>query len=462
MKRFILNKVMCGLSAAAITMAGGSRLALAGQADKFFPHAGSSMQGSSSYATHSSAAMTIASTNQLNLNAQQQAQRKFISGYPNPNSGNVKTIARNNSQIPGTIISKAAKSATAEKVMSIKSANLADVNNNSLAVKTLAINNPGKVTSNKIASKLDVKKLDKVVDLNKLTMDKSNSIKDMSKRDVASKLASGLSGKVTLYGKPVDSTTDPGDKDPPEPGANNVTATDTPTTGTGVAYDTPTTYGQKPIKSHIDFSKVGQAANLARFFPSTDPKPNGGYATDDPPQHGLVPLPLHPFFPPWHPFPQPDGPGPNNIPATDWQIWTWNNTPIFGGCGGYGGNCGTWNVGYNSYPDADINAVSAVVDEEPVQTAPEAIPESVPAIKIAIINPEDTGITFKFRLNGEIKSLPDGNRMELTDAAGQIIEFNRGKSLGSARYALNEGVYTLNATEKGWELIHSDYAPVEE
>jgi hypothetical protein len=113
---------------------------------------------------------------------------------------------------------------------------------------------------------------------------------------------------------------------------------------------------------------------------------------------------------------------------------------------------------WDDFDQAEAGNTPAIV---PANPAPAAPPSNVPAISsgpVAIINPRETGVTLQFLLNGKPLSLASGFRMELAASKARIVEFDRGGSFDSARYALHDGLYTFTATERGWELYRTEYA----
>jgi hypothetical protein len=80
---------------------------------------------------------------------------------------------------------------------------------------------------------------------------------------------------------------------------------------------------------------------------------------------------------------------------------------------------------------------------------------------VAVINPVETGVTLQFLVDGQLKSLPCGSRLELAAAQPRVVDFDRGESFGRARYSLDDGLYTFTATEQGWELYGTEYAAPE-
>ena len=72
---------------------------------------------------------------------------------------------------------------------------------------------------------------------------------------------------------------------------------------------------------------------------------------------------------------------------------------------------------------------------------------------ITILNPEATGGTVQFRLGGQAVRLESGFEQDFSDATKQVVEFDRGRNFGAARYTLTRGVYQFRVTPQGWDLV---------
>jgi hypothetical protein len=77
---------------------------------------------------------------------------------------------------------------------------------------------------------------------------------------------------------------------------------------------------------------------------------------------------------------------------------------------------------------------------------------------IAVVNPADSGVTLRFRVDGVAHQLEAGTRQELEHSRVRIIEFDRGGSFGLARYRLTEGDYNFRLTDQGWTLQRKPYS----
>lgn len=72
-----------------------------------------------------------------------------------------------------------------------------------------------------------------------------------------------------------------------------------------------------------------------------------------------------------------------------------------------------------------------------------------------VVNPATNGVTLSFVVDGQVYTVAPGESRELVGGPDRVITFDRGSSQGSGRYALRAGTYTFTATDKGWELYHT-------
>lgn len=156
-----------------------------------------------------------------------------------------------------------------------------------------------------------------------------------------------------------------------------------------------------------------------------------------------------------------------------------NADPNFGDSAQAWGDWGTWLAsevlgvsgwGDQGYYDDGMSAGSYVDDSYAgsVDVGAAQVPPAIPAnpapsaanavANVAIVNPESNGVDINFLVDGEVATLPSGTRIDLAVSQARVIEFDRGGSFGSARYALSDGLYTFTPTDKGWELFRSPYA----
>jgi hypothetical protein len=107
------------------------------------------------------------------------------------------------------------------------------------------------------------------------------------------------------------------------------------------------------------------------------------------------------------------------------------------------------------YPVATRIVVSptpTVVYRQPViyATLP-ANPAPAP-ICVTILNPEESGATLSFQINGTRYVLSPGTEREMHFGGPRTLEFDRGGGFGTARVLLREGAYRFVSTDRGWVL----------
>ncbi len=73
---------------------------------------------------------------------------------------------------------------------------------------------------------------------------------------------------------------------------------------------------------------------------------------------------------------------------------------------------------------------------------------------IKIVNPATNTGRLNYTLNGMPYSIEPGQTQEFTEDRAWVIDFDRGRSLGMARYSLQTGVYRFAMTDRGWELYN--------
>jgi len=100
------------------------------------------------------------------------------------------------------------------------------------------------------------------------------------------------------------------------------------------------------------------------------------------------------------------------------------------------------------------------VNPLPMEAVP-ANPLPMVARSIAIVNPAETGVTLQFLVDGQLKSLPSGSRLELTAVQAGVLDYDRGGSFGKTRLVMADGIYTFAGTERGWTLNQTPYTPPE-
>ncbi len=73
---------------------------------------------------------------------------------------------------------------------------------------------------------------------------------------------------------------------------------------------------------------------------------------------------------------------------------------------------------------------------------------------IHIVNPESTGVTWSYLIDGQVQSLQAGYSQQIDSAC--TIAFDRGGGLGAAKYSLSGGTYTFTQADGHWVLVHTD------
>ena len=76
---------------------------------------------------------------------------------------------------------------------------------------------------------------------------------------------------------------------------------------------------------------------------------------------------------------------------------------------------------------------------------------------VLIRNPDDSGSTVHYTLNGQRHSLEPGYRHNVSSSRKWEIQFDRGGSFGKARYSLPAGSYRFDVTENGWDLVKETF-----
>jgi hypothetical protein len=94
----------------------------------------------------------------------------------------------------------------------------------------------------------------------------------------------------------------------------------------------------------------------------------------------------------------------------------------------------------------------AVIPENPL-----AAEEAQPAIRVVVVNPEATGQTIAFVLDGQEHHLDPARLLDEYSVDAMLIAFDRGGGFGIARYSLTEGVYEFVRTERGWDLVRKTF-----
>ncbi|HVC92815.1 MAG TPA: hypothetical protein VND64_03945 [Pirellulales bacterium] len=69
-----------------------------------------------------------------------------------------------------------------------------------------------------------------------------------------------------------------------------------------------------------------------------------------------------------------------------------------------------------------------------------------------LINPKKSGATVRYVVNGDAYVMEPGMSQALPSGTRWVVAFDRGGSVGSAKYTLAEGTYQFAPTDDGWDL----------
>ena len=78
-------------------------------------------------------------------------------------------------------------------------------------------------------------------------------------------------------------------------------------------------------------------------------------------------------------------------------------------------------------------------------------------IKVRIYNPATNNVPISYAIDGRELTIESGDSTDLDVNEGSVITFNRGDSLGDARYRLSRGVYEFGYTDSGWEVYNKSF-----
>jgi hypothetical protein len=106
----------------------------------------------------------------------------------------------------------------------------------------------------------------------------------------------------------------------------------------------------------------------------------------------------------------------------------------------------------SSYPVYPVYRPTVVYREPVFVSNPAPAP-----IDVTIVNPESTGTTLSFAINGVRYTMDPGTERQLQFSGPRMIQFDRGGSFGLARLPLRNGVYTFIAADRGWALQREAY-----
>ncbi len=99
------------------------------------------------------------------------------------------------------------------------------------------------------------------------------------------------------------------------------------------------------------------------------------------------------------------------------------------------------------------------VDRRGFQLCPVAVPgltfpaSSRAAVSVVIVNPEQTGVTVSYVVDGVVYTTVSGALRQLVVTPSSTIAYDRGGDFGVERYALSAGVYEFRSSDRGWALV---------
>jgi hypothetical protein len=79
--------------------------------------------------------------------------------------------------------------------------------------------------------------------------------------------------------------------------------------------------------------------------------------------------------------------------------------------------------------------------------------------RAVVANPATNSATLSFHVDGTAYSIAPGETKEFDVSIPHVVQFDRGGSTGTARYALTSGIYTFTPTAQGWELYRRALGP---
>jgi hypothetical protein len=107
---------------------------------------------------------------------------------------------------------------------------------------------------------------------------------------------------------------------------------------------------------------------------------------------------------------------------------------------------------------ADYSAAQPYIVERPVYENPSSVATGLP---IRIVNPASNRTALNYTLDGDSYTILPGVSQDLLLDRACVIEFDRGKSFGSASYSLESAQYVFTPTNHGWELFQKPLLPSE-
>ena len=105
---------------------------------------------------------------------------------------------------------------------------------------------------------------------------------------------------------------------------------------------------------------------------------------------------------------------------------------------------------YGGYDDGDYT-VQPGITVQPGMSYSYDVQAAYEGPGVTIRNKSDAELSFTIDDRRQMRIAP-GETMRLTEKGQFLISFDRGSDFGSARYAIQEGLYAFTPTDGGWEL----------
>jgi hypothetical protein len=113
--------------------------------------------------------------------------------------------------------------------------------------------------------------------------------------------------------------------------------------------------------------------------------------------------------------------------------------------------------GWELYNTANVSFASASCGS--VDSASTLSADSQTGQRLVLQNPQESGGSVSFLLDGNVYTLAAGSVQEVSITAPCLVEFDRGTGGAEARYTLAAGSYTFSVSDNGWELYSLNSTP---
>ncbi len=105
-----------------------------------------------------------------------------------------------------------------------------------------------------------------------------------------------------------------------------------------------------------------------------------------------------------------------------------------------------------------VEAAAPLAMNEPKWSAAAASTRTASTTTLQIWNSSGQKIPVAFLVDSKEIELSDGQSHSLHGATQRVVEFDRGGTFGTARYALTDGQYEFVITGRGWDLVRKKTA----